>query len=301
LSFSAQVKNELARAPLANKPCCLRAELCGLLLYSGIFSCRKIRLSTENLALKKRIPLLFQRTLGFAPEVLDRGEDKKATFTLEEEDKLRLVFDAFGYELRDAPVHLNLSILEERCCKASFLRGAFLAGGSVMNPEKRYHLELASHHKSLTGEVMSLLLDLDFSPRVSERNNDYVIYLKESGAIEDFLTAIGAQLSALSIMEIKVEKEIRNEVNRRTNCDDANISKVVATAQRQVAAIRALRERGALDRLPEALRQTAELRETYPELALKELAALHDPPVSKPGLAHRLNRLTALAKELDYE
>ena len=181
--------------------------------------------------------------------------------------------------------------------RQSFIRGAFLAGGSVTDPDKRYHLELVTGHLKVSDEVRSILQELGFEPKDTQRTGSGVLYLKQSDQIVDFLTMIGAPLCAMKIIQAKMEKEIRNEVNRRVNCDTANLSKAVDAAQQQLAAIRILRESGKFDQLPEKLQQTARLREEYPEATLSELAAMVVPPVSKPAISHRMRCLIARSKQ----
>ena len=171
--------------------------------------------------------------------------------------------------------------------------GAFLAGGSVTDPEKRYHLELATSHLYVHRELQSLLMDMGFEPKTVSRNNNYVTYIKRSEAIADFLTTVGAPLSAMEIMNAKVEKNLRNGVNRWSNCDVANLGKAVEAAQSQIEAIRRLEKNAGLDSLPDKLRETARLRIENPELSLAQLAALAE--VSKSCLNHRLRKLVELA------
>ena len=197
-------------------------------------------------------------------------------------------------------LHVNLPLVEDDCCKAAFLRGAFLAGGSVTDPEKGYHMEIATTHKSVARETYMLMHEsMDFYPKTAERGGGQVLYLKQSERISDFLTYLGSSIAAMAIMEARLEKEMSNKVNRRCNCDDANISKVVDAAQEQLAAIRVLRDRGIFENLPEKLRQAAVAREKNPESALTELASQMDPPISKPAMNHRLQRLVRMAQEVD--
>lgn len=292
MSFSLEIKNELARVPI-NKKCCACAELYGLLLYGGEFGCTRIRLAFRNPAVKKRAEQLFYRVVGIKAEFC--GKNGGFSLNIEQPEIIKKVYEVFGYDYINAPLHINFGILEEECCRAAFLRGAFLSGGSVTNPEKKYHWELASHHAGISREMLSLMPELGFFPKMLKRKNDYIIYFKDSTVIEDLLTCMGAGLSAVSIMQIKVEKEIRNGINRCMNCDDANITKTITAAAKQIRAIEKLKSDGRFYDLPENLRITAELRAANPELTLRELLELFDPPISKPGLSHRLNKLVQLA------
>jgi DNA-binding protein WhiA len=207
--------------------------------------------------------------------------------------------DACGFSRGSTlALHLNLPLVEENCCKGSFLRGAFLAGGSVTDPEKGYHLELTTTHHSVARETYTLMHEsLGFYPKTAARGGGQVLYLKQSELISDFLTFLNAPVAAMGIMEARLEKELNNKVNRRCNCDDANTSKVVEAAQEQLAAIRILRERGVIDKLPQKIQQAVRAREENPEASLTELAALMEPPISKPAMNHRLKKLVAMAQE----
>ena len=180
----------------------------------------------------------------------------------------------------------------------SFLRGAFLAGGSVTDPGKGYHLELATTHQAVARETELIVREvMDFTPKTAARGGAQVLYLKQSEQISDFLTRLGAPVAAMGIMEARLEKELNNKVNRRCNCDDANASKVVEAAQEQLAVIRVLRERGILEGLPEKLKQAAIAREQNPSGSLTELAAMMEPPITKPAMNNRMKKLAAFAKE----
>jgi len=194
-------------------------------------------------------------------------------------------------------LHVNFGVLEEACCRQSFFRGAFLAGGSVTDPDKRYHLELVTSHLKVSDEARSLLQELGFEPKDTHRAGSNVLYLKQSDAIVDFLTMIGSPLQAMKIIQAKMEKSVRNEVNRRVNCDTANLTKAVDAAQEQLSAIRRLREQGRFADLPEKLRQAALLREEHPEATLSELAAMALPPISKPAMSHRLRSIIEKSRQ----
>ncbi len=299
-SFAYKVRSELCRTAV-QRLCCARAEAYGVLLYCNTFTSREIRIITENPEFAARLPRLFQRafTLRFdrLPEE-DTGRGK-LIFQITQQDKLNKIINQFGYDPRQNPVlHVNFGMLEDECCRTAFLRGAFLSGGSVTDPEKRYHLELATSHLQASREVSALLTELGFSPRSVMRSGSAVIYFKQSEHIEDFLTKIGAPASAMDIMTAKVDKEIRNGANRAMNCDMANVNKTLDAALEQKNAIEKLQQRGALENLPDKLRQTALLRLQYPELSLTQLAERCDPPVTKSCLNHRMRKLMSMAQEL---
>ena len=186
-------------------------------------------------------------------------------------------------------------MLEEDCCRAAFLRGAFFAGGSVIDPRKRYHLELMTSHAQVGRELEALLRELDFPSKALTRNGAFITYFKRSGEIADFLRLIGAPDAAKRLLTAQAEKRLRNSVNRRLNCDTANVDKSVEASREQTEAIRKLRAAGRLETLSDKLQLTAALRLEYPELSLSELAAEFDPPITKSCLNHRLRKLTELA------
>jgi len=297
MSFSSNVKAELCRLPI-HKTCCAVAEAYGALLFCNTFSPQGIRIVTENRDFANRLPKLFRKAFSVEFDLLPEAEQGKMTFVLEDPAKLQQVFAAFGLDAETTvTLHVNLSVLEEECCRISFLRGAFLAGGSVTDPEKRYHLELATSHLKISREVYSLLLELGFAVKDTSRAANYILYFKQSNYIEDILTAIGAPVCAMHIMEAKVEKDLRNGVNRRVNCETANLTKVVDAAQEQLAAIRRLEANGMFDELPDKLRKTAQLRKDFPEATLSELAQMQDPPLTKSAINHRMRKLMELSKQ----
>ena len=173
-----------------------------------------------------------------------------------------------------------------------------MAGGSVTDPEKRYHLELATSHAPASREVQALMEEMGFLPRSIRRGADALLYFKQSEHIEDFLTKIGAPAAAMDIMTAKVDKEIRNGANRAMNCDMANVNKTVDAALEQIAGIRRLESSGRLAQMPEKLRQAARLRLENPEMSLQQLAERSDPPVSKSCMNHRMRKLMEEANDV---
>ena len=230
------------------------------------------------------------------------GEETKGklVFQITDRQKIAAIMESFGFAPKDTlALHINLPVVEEDCCKAAFLRGAFLAGGSVTSPSKAYHLEFTTTHLSVARECEALIHEtVGFPAKAAARGGAQVLYLKHSDLISDFLTFLGAPVAAMGIMEAKLEKELNNKVNRCCNCDDANTSKVVEAAQEQLVAIRVLRERGLLEKLPQKIAQSAQARENNPEASLSELAAMMEPPITKPAMNHRLQRIVSMAKEV---
>ena len=297
-SFAGKVKNELCRVPV-QRLCCARAEAYGVLLYGNTFSPTEVRLITESADFAARLPRLFQRAFGLKFDRLPEEERGKLIFGITDRSKLDRIINQLGYDPRQNLVlHVNFGLLEDECCRTAFLRGAFLAGGSVTDPEKRYHLELDTSHAQASREVAALLTEMGFLPHSVRRGGSSVIYFKQSEHIEDLLTTIGAPAAAMDIMTAKVDKEIRNGANRAMNCDMANVNKTIDAALEQKNAIQRLQENGRLERLPEKLRQTALLRLQYPEMSLSQLAEKCDPPVTKSCMNHRMRKLLEEAKKL---
>ena len=294
MSFSADVKQELCRAPMSRK-CCAQAEAYGILLYCNTFSSGEIRIITESDALAQRLPSLFKKAFQVSFDRLPDGEGKHI-FLINDPEKLAAVQQVFGGDKRALALHINFGVLEENCCRVSFLRGAFLSGGSVTDPQKGYHLELSTSHQSVSREMVALMRDLELEPKDAPRKGNAVIYFKQSDRIEDFLTSIGAPISAMEVMNAKLEKDLRGSVNRRVNCDAANLDKAVEAAQGQIEAIRILEENGVLATLPEKLQEVARLRQEHPADTLVQLAGRCDPPITKSALNHRLRKLIEMSK-----
>lgn len=296
MSFSSNVKAELCRLSL-HKACCAVAEAYGVLLFCNTFSPSGVRIVTESREFAARLPKLFRKAFDLEFDQMPDSDRGKQVFLLEDAPKLEKIYGAFGLDAKTSvALHVNLGVLEEECCRISFLRGAFLAGGSVTDPEKRYHLELATSHLQASREVYSLMLEQQFFIKDTVRAGNSILYFKQSDYIEDFLTTIGAPVCAMHIMEAKVEKDMRNEINRRVNCDTANMTKVVDAAQEQLAAIRKLEASGVYNDLPDKLRKTAELRKEYPEATLSELAQMQDPPLTKSAINHRMRKILELSR-----
>lgn len=298
MSFAASAKAEVCRAVPAKK-CCALAQCFGILLFCNSFSADGIRIITESREFGYILPKLFMKAFDLEFDSFPSLESPgKLVFQMDEQEKQDAILAAYGFDRGTLALHVNLPVLENDCCKAAFLRGAFLAGGSVTDPEKGYHFEIATTHHSVARETYALMQEmLGFYPKMAARGGGQVLYFKQSDLISDCLTYLGAPVAAMGIMEAKLEKELNNKVNRRCNCDDANTSKVVEAAQEQLRAIRLLRELGLLEKLPQKLQAAARAREENPESSLTELAAMMEPPISKPAMNNRLKKLMLIAKE----
>ena len=299
VSFSGGAKAEICRS-FPNKNCCALAECFGILLFCNSFNFECIRIITESHDFSQMLPKLFKKAFGLSFDVQpDPEASGKLVFQIQSADKISHIMSVFGFAREDTlALHVNLSMLEEECCKAAFLRGSFLAGGSVTDPVKGYHMEITTTHQSVARESYALMQDiLGFYPKTAQRGGGQVLYIKQSDLISDFLTYLGAPIAAMGIMEARLEKELNNKVNRRCNCDDANTSKVVEAAQEQLSAIQILKDTGKYETLPSKLMQAAVAREKNPESNLTELASMMEPPITKPAMNHRLKKLVELARE----
>lgn len=299
VSFAGAARAEICRA-FPQKKCCAEAECFGILLFCNSFGAEGIRIITESREFSQMLPKLFKKAFSFGfDQQPDDDTPGKQVFQITQTEKIQAIMHTYGFDSRGTlALHVNLPVLENDCCKTSFLRGAFLAGGSVTDPTKNYHLELTTTHKSVSRETLALMQEIiNFAPKSTQRSGAQVLYFKQSEQISDYLTFLGAPVAAMGIMEARLEKELNNKVNRRCNCDDANLSKVVDAAQEQLADIRILREMGIMETLPEKLKQAAIAREENPESSLTELAAMMEPPISKPAMNHRLKKLSLFAKE----
>lgn len=296
MSFSQEVKRELCAVEI-EQDCDALGECYGILLFANLFRQNGVRVITGNEEFARRVEHLFFRAFGLQVEARRGAKEGRYVIEVTKKQQLSKIFNAFGLDPNASGVRLNRAILEEDCCKAAFLRGAFLSGGSVADPESRYHLEFVTPHYVFSTEMTAFLMDAEFQPRITHRQSKYVLYFKSSEAIEDFLVQTGAPVSALAVMQAKVVKDVRNQINRHVNCETANITKTVDAAAAQIRAIHILEEDGRLVLQPKVVQEAARARLANPEASLSTLAASLDPPVSRATLSYRLKKLVDLAEE----
>jgi len=269
-----------------------------MLLYGNTFSMREIRIVTGNKVLGKRIVDMFLSAFKTSFDIMpDEEESGKQAYIISDPGKISRIFEIYGFSKESLLAHhVNLSVLESECCIKSFIRGAFLTGGAVTDPAKSYHLELVTDHFNVSRQTYSLLLEMGFTPKETARSGNYIIYFKQSTAIEDFLTFIGAPIHAMELMSAKIEKDVRNTVNRKVNCDTANVTKTVDAAAAQIEIIERIKAAGLFEALPDKLKQAAELRVENPELSIMELAEASSPPVTKSCMNHRMRKLAEISR-----
>lgn len=296
MSFAANVKNELAMLD-GSEECCSDAEAYGMLIMGRSFTSRNISLQTENEAVAERYAKAIENIIFEAPSV-ETSAAGKITVQVSTSAKCREILEYFGHTGKEPSLHINRSNLEDECCQRAFLRGAFLSCGAVTDPNKNYHFEFSIPFMNLTKDFSALLREMEFSPKQVIRKGGYVIYFKESETIEDLLTTMGAINSSLEIMEVKVIKDVRNRVNRKTNCETANLTKTINAACKQIEEIEFIEETMGMDYLPEDLSKIAQLRKENPDVSLGELGQLLSPPLSRSGVNHRMKRIRAIYENL---
>ena len=299
MSFSADVKNELAQIR-PSKGCCLAAQCYGMLEFAHAYCGDEVSLQTEHGGVAATYSALLKECCLIPAPVVQVKKRRSDFFrvAVEEAWARARTLERYGHTTTDAAVRMNRANIDCEGCAAALLRGAFLVCGAVSNPETAYHLEFSVPYYNLSKDLLALLRELDFSAKYVCRKGTHVIYIKESEQIEDCLTLMGAQSAALEVMGAKVIKSIRNDVNRANNCETANIDKTVMAAAVHIHAIECLEAAGVLGSLPEGVQQVAKLRYDNPEMSLRELAAICNPPLTRSGLNHRLQKLLEEADKL---
>ncbi|MBQ6019117.1 MAG: DNA-binding protein WhiA [Clostridia bacterium] len=291
---------------MEKKPCCAFAQSCGFLTFGRSFGCDSISLMTDRKEIAAAYADAIRSCSGVRP-VTVCSEAKRYTVSVPSSaDRVR-VMRALGYEGGEISVRLNFANIREECCRAAFIRGAFLACGSVTDPNKGYHLELSVGSMGLTNDFIKLFdaydgsdPELGFSlvPNRTRRSGMNVIYFNDSTSVEDFLALTGAQNASMRVMNAKMFKELRNNVNRRFNFETANIERSSRASEPQIKAIEIIAAKGAMNELSPDLRRLAELRADEPALSLKELGEMMDPPLSRTAVNYRLKKIVQFASSL---
>ncbi|MCP3775826.1 DNA-binding protein WhiA [Paenibacillus sp. MZ04-78.2] len=306
MSFAAQTKKELTM--MESECCCEKAELSALIRMNGAvqLTSQKIVLdiSTENAAIARRIYSLLKKSFKVHTELLVRKKmrlKKNNVYIVRVPNQVQnllselyIVSEGFLFTPGIEP-----DIIKRSCCKRAYLRGAFLAGGSVNNPEgTSYHLEIYSMYEEHCQALVRLANEFDLNARCIERKKGFVLYIKEGERIIEFLSLIGAHQALLRFEDVRIMKDMRNSVNRLVNCETANLNKTIGAAVRQIDNIRLLQKEVGLDNLPDKLREVAEIRLKHPDMNLKEVGDLLKGKVSKSGVNHRLRKIDELAEKL---
>ena len=311
MSFSGRVKEELLGC-IDNARHCRIAEVAAVLAFDGEIVRLPsgeidLRVSSENESLVRKYFTLLEKTFTMRNSVSidDRITKKNNRFVVELEEPestvkilqaVKLLGNDRTPQVSDALV--NQMVVQRNCCRRAFIRGAFLCAGSISDPEKFYHFEIVCGSKAKAVQLMELIQSFEVDAKIVQRKKYYVVYVKEGAQIVELLGIMGAGVSLMNLENVRILKDMRNTVNRKVNCETANINKTVNAAVKQVEDILYIRDTAGLDSLPENLEETALLRLEYPQASLKELGALLSTPVGKSGINHRLRKICSIANEL---
>lgn len=286
MSFSSKVKEELSKDCNNPRHCCIAEtaaiiSMCGKVIFDEKDRVR-IEIHTENVTVARKYFTLLKKTYNIDTDV-------KIS-----EEQMRSVIDKVG----DLSEPVSPLLIKNSCCQRAFLRGAFLCIGSMSDPQKSYHLEFVCTDEDKARQLQSVIQGFDIEAKIVLRKKYYVVYLKEGSGIVDLLNVCEAPIALMKLENLRIVKEMRNSVNRRVNCETANITKTVTAATRQIEDIIYIRDHYGLENLPEPLSQMAEVRLENPDAPLKELGEYLDPPVGKSGVNHRLRKLSELADRI---
>lgn len=304
MSFSSEVKGELAEHIDSSRHCQI-AELAALFVCNGKIECDKagktiLAIQSENEQVIRKSFTLLQKSFNICT-----GVTLKSPYLLEiyGDGDVRKLMQALklpepsAEKLPEYDV-VNSLLIKNSCCRRAFLRGAFLAAGSMSDPEKSYHLEFVCRSEHQAAQLQEILFDFQIEARIIVRKNHYIVYIKEGSGIVDLLNVTGAHISLMNLENLRIVKEMRNSINRRVNCEAANITKTVNASSKQTEDIVLIQNTLGLKGLPDSLREIAEIRLEYPDATLKELGRYLNPPVGKSGVNHRLRKLSEIAERI---
>ncbi|MDO4975746.1 MAG: DNA-binding protein WhiA [Eubacteriales bacterium] len=302
MSFSSEVKKELSHAPMENEHDCA-AEIAGFITFGGEIHLTEagnldILFRSENSVVAERFIALNQK-LGF---VVEQGKMPHDYLVIGEKSKMHLLklcgfMDNLGRLVEEEEIFEN-TLLQNNTCQRAFLRGAFLACGSITDPEKNYHFEITCNSETIACMLKDQMEFFGLEAKIVLRKKYYVVYMKEGSMISEMLAIMEGHISKLNFENIRIFKDVRNVVNRRVNCETANINKTVSAARKQIEDIEYIEKTIGLKGLPESLRAIASARLEEPSATLKELGERLQPPVGKSGVNHRLRKISQIAQEL---
>ena len=309
MSFSSEVKEELSEQIASGRHCRL-AETAAILSLCGKIVITEndrycVKIQTENLAVARKYFTLLRKTFNIRAEVSVRKSREVRFYSVivsKDPEARRLLgetclLDEDG-NVSECMTPMHHRLLRQNCCRRAFIRGAFLAVGSVSDPKKSYHFEIVCTAPEKARQLQELLASYDVDAKVVLRKRHYVVYIKEGSQIVELLGLMGAHISLMQLENVRIVKEMRNSVNRKVNCETANLNKTVSAAVRQAEDIRYIQEKIGLDKLPMDLEETARLRLEHTEASLKELGDMLSPKVGKSGVNHRLRKLSQIADDL---
>ena len=311
MSFSGEVKEELSKHFNSARHCQI-AEIAAMVHFCGKIEKKQdgepiLLLETENEVVWRKCFTLLKKTFNIDTSVmmktLESAEKSvKLVIELTNHDNVWSIFQTLKMIDKDGVFHgfeepVDPLLIKNSCCKRAFLRGTFLCIGSMSNPAKGYHLEIVAPNEKQAEQIQEILLNFDLDAKMIQRKKYFVVYLKEGACIVDFLNICEAHVSLMNLENLRIVKEMRNSINRRVNCEAANITKTVNAATKQIEEITMLRDIYGFHNLPDNLRQMAEVRVEHPDASLKELGQYLDPPVGKSGVNHRLRKLSQIASD----
>ena len=309
MSFSGDIKEELSRPASAGRHCRLAEtaailNLCGkIIITENDRFCVKIQ--TENLPVARKYFTLLRKAFNIRAETAVRkiGDMRSYSVVVQKDREARrllketCLLDSDG-NIQECMPFVHSQLLKKSCCRRAFIRGAFLAAGSVSDPEKSYHFEIVCSSEEKALKLQELLVSFEIDARIVLRKRHYVVYVKEGAQIVELLGLMGAHISLMQLENVRIVKEVRNFVNRKVNCETANLNKTVSASVRQAEDIRYIESRKGLHELSEGLEEIARLRLKNPDASLKELGEMLSPPVGKSGVNHRLRKLSLIAEQL---
>ncbi len=311
MSFSSEVKEELAHLPSQPSHCNI-AEFAAMIIYGGNVEKKEdgtysIAIHTENVTVARRLYTLIKETFGYKAQIQvsqGNGFSRSSYCLLVEDAKQSLamlkavgMMNNLGVLAKEEELKLG-SILQKTCCQRAFLRGAFLSSGSITDPEKNYHFEMVCNSMEGASRLKELFEFFGLESKIILRKKYYIVYIKEGTMISDALSNMGAHVALMEFENIRILKDVRNSVNRRVNCEMANINKTVSAARKQIADIEYIKENASFEKLPQSLQDIASARLAAPEASLKELGGMLHPPVGKSGVNHRLRKLGQIADHI---
>lgn len=312
MSFSSSVKDELSRQMPGARHCQI-AETAAILSLCGRVKISAsdhfwIEIHTENVAVARKYFTLLKKTFNIRTDVsirsgINPGRSRTYIVAVREHEEALKVLQAVKLINSQGEIGENLSlirnvVLQNACCRRTFIRGAFLAAGSISAPEKFYHFEIVCPTEPKAEQLKNIIATFDIEAKIVPRKKYYVVYIKGGSQIVDILNVMEAPVSLMELENIRIVKEMRGSVNRQVNCETANINKTVSAAVKQIEDIRFIQSVAGLSGLPESLQEMARIRLERPEATLKELGEALEPPVGKSGVNHRLRKLSLVAEEL---
>ena len=303
MSFSSDVKSEISVIEDASA-CCSHAMCYAMLLFGKSFSSKSITSLFEKQITAEKFASLIEAEVGFSPDII-RTEGKKYKVIINDPLRIQKIYDAFSFSKSDIKKRINMGNLQNlsqddeiyNCCFRAFIRGAFLSCGTVSDPLKSYHLEFVVPYKQLSMDFQRLLKDCDIYAKIANRRGVCVLYIKDSSQIENILNIIGATRAELKLIDIKVQKSVKNKVNRSNNFEYANISRTASAAAEHFLLIDKIRENKTFDLLPDDLKKLVELRRENPDASLMALGEMFEPKISRSAVNYKFKRLKDFSKK----